>query len=344
MKQQQTCLNRSRVLLLVFCLPLLSLVSQPRPSLKTFQLQGYAQGTTYHITYYASGPVVRQESIDSVLAVIDSSLSLYKPYSLICRFNASDKGLSMDSHLKKVIIKSIDIYHKTGGLFDVTVQPLVEAWGFSARHTTTLPDSASINAILPCVGGDKLWVSGDSLCKLKSCVKIDLNGIAQGYSVDVLAAFLKLKQVHHYIVELGGELVVKGRRQPGGAEMRVGIEAPGGEGFTDTPFQKIVQLAHGALTTSGNYRKFYESGSKKISHLINPHTGYSFQNELISVTVWAKDAITADGYDNALMGMGLKKAMLFLAHQKDMGAYFIYTTPDGRIKDTATASFYRLLQ
>lgn len=328
--------------LILLWLPGMLLSLANKPVVRAFHLQGYAQGTTYHITYYAADSVIRQQSIDSLLNTIDSSLSLYKPYSLISRFNASVAGVTMDSHMKKVVAKSFEIYEDTRGVFDVTVQPLVEAWGFSARATEGLPDSSRIKALLKCVGTGKLHIKGDSLGKEIPCLRIDLNGIAQGYSVDVIASFFRRNLIKDFLIELGGEIVVSGRKQPGGEKMSVAIEAPGYEGFGPPVFQKIVYLDGGALTTSGNYRKFYESNSRKINHLIDPFTGYSFQNELISVTVWAKDALTTDGYDNALMGMGLKKALDFVEAKKEMEAYFIYTLPDGTIKDTATRGFYDL--
>ena len=326
----------------LFLLSALVLSFGNKPVPKAFRLQGYAQGTSYHIVYYSADSVISQRSVDSLLTSIDSSLSLYKPYSVINRFNEAVHGITMDRHMKKVVEKSIEIYADTKGVFDVTVQPLVEAWGFSAKHIESLPDSNKIKSLLKCVGTEKLHIKGDSLYKNVSCLRIDLNGIAQGYSVDEIASFFRKNSIDDFLVELGGELVVSGRKLPGGEKMSVAIEAPQSDAFGPSAFQKILHLDHGALTTSGNYRKFYESNSRKINHLINPFTGYSFQNELISVTVWANDGITADGYDNALMGMGLKNALRFIETKKDMEAYFIYMQPDGSIKDTATKGFQML--
>ena len=140
-------------------------------------------------------------------------------------------------------------------------------------------------------------------------------------------------------MEIGGELRIKGRKQPGGELMQIGIERPSVNSFDEPAIQKIVQIGEGAITTSGIYRKYAESGKRRISHLMDPKTGYPIQNELISVTVRAKDAITADGYDNALMGMGLKDALLFLNRHKEMEACFIYHRQDGSVADTATANF-----
>lgn len=311
--------------------------------LSAFYITGSAQGTTYHITFFAGDSLVVKRQIDSLLDNIDSSLSIYKPYSLISRFNNAAKGIQMDAHLNKVVRRSLEIYKATAGISDITVYPLMELWGFGPQHTSTPPDSSKVHEAMACVGSDKIHIRDHWLLKDKPCVKIDVNGIAQGYTVDVVAGFLESSGIKNYLVEVGGELRVKGRKYPGGTVMQIGIEAPAQNSFDAPVIEKIVHVDHGAITTSGNYRKYYEINGKKISHLMDPGTGYPFQNELISVTVYAHDAITADGYDNALMGMGLQKAFAFLRQHPGLEAYFIYHRAGGEIKDTATAGFYKLM-
>jgi thiamine biosynthesis lipoprotein len=314
-----------------------------QPTWRKIQINGKAQGTTYHISWYAKDSTIGQPQIDSILARIDTSLSIYNPSSLITRFNDSASAVSMDAHFFQVIKKSIDTYHQTGGIFDITVQPLVQAWGFGPKKVSGLPDSAAIKALKKCIGSNYLQLKGTTLLKLKPCIKIDVNGIAQGYSVDVVANYLEAHGINNYLVEIGGEIRVKGHKQPGGEKMKIGIEAPGENDFELSMISKIIVVDSGAITTSGSYRKFYESEGKKISHLIDPRTGYPAQNELISVTVYARDAITADAYDNALMVMGLKKALQFVENRKDMAAHFIYRTSKGAVADTASSRFYKLL-
>lgn len=313
-----------------------------KAEIRKTEIDGFAQGTTYHITYYANDSIVTKLQIDSILNKIDSSLSLYKPYSLINQFNNSDKGIAVDSHLMNVLVASFATYNATHGLFDITVEPLVQAWGFGAIKITKIPDSITIQQILPCVGTNKLSLNKTFLHKQKPCVKIDMNGIAQGYSVDVLANFLEQYGIENYVVELGGELRIKGRK-PSNEKMKIGIESPGDDETDAEVMQQVIELDSGAITTSGNYRKYYESGGKKISHLIDPRTGYSIQNEMISVTVYAKDAITADAFDNALIVMGRDSALHFVEQRKDIAAYMIYRKPDGTIADTASAAFYTLM-
>ncbi|MBS7562802.1 FAD:protein FMN transferase [Mucilaginibacter sp. Bleaf8] len=330
------------LILIVGCLLFLGL--RPAPPLRAYHISGFAQGTTYHITYYAADSMIKQDEIDRVLTHIDSSLSIYQPYSLISRFNQSEGGIVIDTLLRSVVSKSIEVYQKTSGAFDITVLPLVNAWGVGIKKLNSQPDSATIKAILPCVGTSLIALSDSRLIKKKPCVRIDVNGIAQGYSVDVLSSYLDGRKVSNYLVEIGGELRVKGNNPLTGKSMRIGIEAPQQSEFTDGSFQRIMHLSRGAVTTSGSYRKFYQSGGKTISHLINPKTGYTADNDLISVTVYAQNAITADAYDNALMLMGLTKAKAFAEASHEIEAFFIYRKPDGTVADTATTGFYRLLE
>ena len=306
------------------------------------QMNGFAQGTTWHITYYAKDSIVRKGQVDSILNRIDSSLSIYKPFSLISRFNASKKGIVIDDHFAAVVAKSIEAWQQSDGMFDITVQPLVQAWGFSARPVKKYPDSAKVRSLLQCIGTDKIKLEGRRLIKTKPCITIDVDGIAQGYSVDVVANFLEQQHITDYVVEIGGEISVKGRKKPGNEKMKIGIEAPGDYEFESPVIQKIIVIDEGAVTTSGNYRKYHESNGEKFSHTIDPRTGYPTKNELISVTVFARDAITADAYDNVLMTLGLKKALIFTEQRKDIAAYFIYKTPNGTIADTASSRFYGL--
>lgn len=307
------------------------------------QLSGYAQGTTWHITYYAEDSIIKKKSVDSIFSVLDSSMSIYKPYSLISRFNRSKNKIVLDAHFEKVIAKSLEVWKTSGGLFDITVMPLVEAWGFGAKKVSHYPDSAKVKSLLHCVGSARLQLKRHRLFKKTPCITIDVNGIAQGYSVDMIAGFLEHRNINNYLVEVGGEIRIRGRKQPGNEMMKIGIEAPG-DYTVDLPImQKIIALDSGGITTSGNYRQYHESNGKKFSHNIDPRTGYPLQNELISVTVYAADAMTADAYDNVLMAMGLEKGMQFVEGRKDIAAYFIYKKNDGSIADSASTAFKRLL-
>lgn len=309
---------------------------------KKIEIAGLAQGTTYHVTYYATDSLVKKYQVDSILQVIDNSMSIYKTNSYITRFNQSAAGIEIDTHFVKVINKSMEVWKESDGIFDITIQPLVKAWGFGTRPVKKYPGKRTIKKLLKCVGTQHISLTGNHLTKAKPCITVDVNGIAQGYSVDVIANFLKSCNVQAYIVEIGGEIKTEGRK-PDGTPMKIGIEAPGIDEDEPIVIQKIISLENSAVTTSGSYRKFHESDGKKFSHIIDARTGMPIQNEMISVTVIAKDAITADGYDNVLMALGVKKGLEFVEQKKDIAAYFIYKTGDGKIADTASSRFIPLI-
>lgn len=309
---------------------------------RQYVIHGYAQGTDYTVKYFSGDSIVTRSGVDSILSVIDSSMSLYKPYSLICQFNASSKGMKIDPHFAKVVLKSFEIYKQTQGRFDVTVEPLVQVWGFGAKPIKEFPDSVAVKKIMKCVGMHFLSLRGSYLKKLKPCIKIDLNGIAQGYSVDVVADYLERKKIQTYVIEIGGELRIKGLK-PDGTLLKIGIEGPADKTGSEPVIRHTIAVNSGAVTTSGNYRKFLQMGKRKVTHLIDPKSGYPLSNSLISVTIYAKDAITADGYDNAIMAMNLEEALDFVSARRDMEAYIIYHRKDGSVADTLTNGFKQLI-
>lgn len=331
-----------RIIVLIWLVGLLAGVAFRKSEKRKIQINGIAQGTTYHITYYAADSQIIKRQVDSILDKLDSSLSLYKPYSLVCQFNRSAVGIVADEHLSKVVATARQVYKKTNGGFDITVFPLTEAWGFGPVKKDSLPGAAAIKAALPCVDSRLIRQKSNRILKKKACVQLDPNGIAQGYSVDVLAQFFEENGVGDYLIELGGEIRISGRK-PGGEKMSIGIEAPGSEADFSV-INKVVYADKGAITTSGNYRRFYESGGKRISHLLDPKTGYPLQNDLISVTVYAKDAMTADAYDNAIMTMGLARGLAFVERNKQLAAHFIFRRTDGTVADTMSNRFKLLLK
>ena len=314
------------------------------PELKRYQLDGYAQGTTYAVTYYASDQAVSKKSIDSVLAVIDSSMSLYKPYSLINKVNDADDGVLRiaDPHFLCVLRRSFEIYRHSGGIFDITVAPLVQLWGFGVETQDRFPDSVAVNQVRACVGMDKIRLRGRRLIKKLPCVELDMNGIAQGYSVDVLAGHLESHGVTHYLVELGGELRVKGPK-PDGKPFRVGIERPVKPEGRNTVIGNVVEIKEGAMTTAGSYRRFLQEGDRRISHHINPETGYPFATDIISATVYSDDAMTADGYDNVIMAMPVADAISFVDRFKGMEVFIVYKDKQGLVRDTMSVGFKQLI-
>ena len=310
-------------------------------SLQEFTISGYAQGTSYRILYYAATEKVKKTEIDSVLQVLDQSMSLYRAQSLISRFNRSADGMPVDLHFLKVYKKARQIYKATGGRFDATVAPLVQLWGFGPQKISQFPDSASIQTALATVGMDKLRQKGCFIQKKDPRVQLDFNGIAQGYSVDVLATWLRKRPVQHFMVELGGELRVQGIKG-NGQPFHIGIEGPVDKALSTPQIRHVIAFKRGAVTTSGSYQKYVQNGSRQITHLLDPKSGYPLANTMVSATVYAKDAITADGYDNALMAMTVDEALRF-ARQHRLEIYLIYRKSNGELADVWSAGFQKLI-
>jgi thiamine biosynthesis lipoprotein len=307
-------------------------------------LEGKAQGTYYIIKYVATDTSSLIYAIDSLFAAIDQSLSLYTPGSLINRFNAGN-AVQMDRHMQQVITKSIAISRQTAGAFDITVKPLVDVWGFGVHRPAVqrVPDADTLRRILKYVGYRHLQVRGQLLRKRKKGVEIDCNGIAQGYTSDVIAHFLEQRGINDYLVDVGGELCGKGRNHHHKI-WTVGIEQPASDEIA-SPVQAMIQLDGRAITTSGNYQRFFDQGGTRFAHTIDPVTGQALHSNIISVTVVAKDGITADGFDNALILMGVEKSLLFMQQHPEYGldAYFIYKDETGKIRTQASPGFTELL-
>ena len=290
---------------------------------------GQAQGTYYHIKYMSNYEQDYHFEIDSILQEIDSSLSIYKSYSLISRLNNGEK-LKTDALFNTVFIASKKIFLESKGYFDCSVSPLVNAWGiYEDRLGDSLVlDSLKFRNILPYIGFSKVGFSADTLF-LPVGMSLDFNSIAQGYTVDLISQFLESKGDSNYLVEVGGELLAKGRNAEGKI-WRVGIDKPSEDIDMQARFQFILDLEDKALATSGNYRKFYEKEGVRYSHIIDPFTGYPAQNRLLSVTVIHDNCIFADAYATAFMVMGVEKTKKLLKKTDDeLEVYLVFTDKQG---------------
>ncbi len=330
---------RSRLILfLVATLWVCLSLSVKQPPKQLYSISGKAQGTSFLITYCADREVVSIDSIHQMLDAIDSSLSQYKPYSLISKFNQDPMGIKADLHLKKMISTSLEISALTKGAFDITIKPISMIWGFNASKPSKIPSKRKLRSALALVGSQHIRLENDSLLKTDPKVMIDLDGIAQGYTVDVLANYLTAHGVKDFLVELGGEIVTSGSK-PDGARWVVGIEVPVAEEQPESTVEKTLSISGKAVTTSGSYRKFVKIRDQYFSHIINPKTGRPENNGMISVTVIADNATIADALDNACMVMGIDKTFELLSGMPEIGVYMVYKKTDGSIADTSNAQF-----
>lgn len=318
-------------------------VSHPAKKGEYISLAGFAQGTTYHITYESMAGENLQAAIDSLLEDFDRSLSIYQPNSLISRINKNDPTVRADQKLITVFEKSRTVHAATEGAFDITVGPIVNALGFGSGDTL-LVDSTLIDSLRRYVGMEKVQLQEDRIIKKDPGIILDLNAIAQGYAVDVIALWLEGRGIKHYMVEIGGEVRAKGtnaRNQP----WRIGIDRPEeGNTLPGADLQAIISLKNRALATSGNYRRFYEKNGVKYVHTIDPNTGYPVISNLLSATVVAEDCITADAYATALMVMGVEKSMAFLEDHDSLDAYLIFSDQEGLYRIFATKRLRRFIE
>jgi FAD:protein FMN transferase len=313
-----------------------------KPATEYKKITGSTQGTTYHITYQDRPGRNLQPRIELLLHKFDLSLSTYDSLSIISRVNNNEEQVRLDKYFRTVFNKSEEVYHVTNGAFDITVAPLVNAWGFGSKEAIDV-DSAVVDSLMAFVGMQKIDLIAGKIVKKHPNVQLDVNAIAQGYSVDIIAEFLDRKGIANYLVEIGGELIAKGVN-PDNEPWKVGIDKPIDNNFQPGQnLQAILKITSSALATSGNYRKFYEKDGLKYVHSINPKTGYPIHNRLLSATVLAKDCVTADAFATAFMVMGIEKSIMFLSNHKDLNAYLIYSDDEGNFKTYMTPEIKDIL-
>ncbi|NLR81629.1 FAD:protein FMN transferase [Chitinophaga eiseniae] len=336
----------TKLFLLAGALLCATAVRAQQSPMKLMACEGKAQGTYYIVKYLSADTASLQPRIDSIFRVIDQSLSLYKPGSVINQFNETGR-VQMDEHMKAVIEKALSTNKATNGLFDITVKPLVYLWGFGVTKPgfKGVPPTDSIKAVLTLVGSRYLRVKGNELYTVKKGVQIDCNGIAQGYTVDVIGHFLASLGIENYLVDVGGELCARGHNHLHKV-WSVGIERPSPGDTTYEPVQGLVRLPDKGIATSGNYRRFFDQGRTRFAHTIHPLTGIALHNNIISVTVIAKDCFTADAFDNPLILMGVDKGMAFINRHPEYGleAIYIYKDKDGTIKEAFSKGFKQYME
>jgi len=296
----------------------------PKPA----EITGQTMGTWYHIKFLhpSSAPTLEEikKQVDQRLGEINSKMSTYIPGSELSRFNRLDstKPFSVSPETAMVVSAGIEIGQKSAGALDITVLPLVELWGFGAKERIDSPPSeAVIAAVRQRTGLGKLSVSVKpaQLVKSQPGLSVDLSAIAKGYGVDQVSVLLTALHLPNHLVEIGGELRASGHKTAGQPWV-VGIEVPG-EAVGQV--QRSLPLNDLAMATSGDYRNYFEKDGVRYSHTIDPKTGRPIQHRLASVSVVAKDCMTADGWATALNVLGEVEGFK-LAEEKGLNAYFIY--------------------
>ncbi len=313
-------MNAWRTIALVLAWPFSAwgmLPDSSRPS-SAIRIDGAAQGTTWHMIYTDGQQRDFTPQVDSILAAIDLCLSTYRTDSEVSAFNAFDDFRFQSGHFYPVLQRSAEIFRATGGAFDPTVAPITEAYRNGKR--TGRPWLGQVDSLLQYVGFHHITFDGETVHKNKPGVRLDFDAIAQGYTVDVLARWLEAQGIQEYVAEVGGELRCRGSHT-------VSIENPA------RPGGDILQLRlrNAAIATAGNYRNFYVQGGHTYRHIIHPKTGLAKPDSLLSATVVAADAITADGFDTALLAMGFEESKKLLAREPSLDACLVYRKADGSL-------------
>lgn len=325
-----------RYAIVYFIVGLLLGACQPKVTYR--YLEGKVYGTYYHVSYLSAEDW--QDSIRQEMDRVNVSLSMFNPESTIARINRNETD-RVDKLFEEMFVKAMDVHRATEGAFDITVAPLVNAWGFGFKHEQ-FPDSARIDTLRELVGMDKLtWQSG-RLLKQNPGMQLDASSIAKGLGVDLVAELLDRKNVSNYMVEIGGEVRVKGKSSKG-RSWRIGIDRPEDDpAVLNRELQMVLGLTDGALATSGNYRNFYVHEGKKYAHTIHPGTGYPVQTEILSASVYAPTCMEADAYATAFMVLGLKKAVEIVDTHPELEACFIYQE-EGKLKNRMSPGWEKMI-
>ncbi|MBG0859642.1 MAG: FAD:protein FMN transferase [Bacteroidales bacterium] len=320
-------------LLLLF---LLAACKEKKPVFSNFS--GFTQGTTYSVVFENPGKVNPQElqkEVERIFHDFDMSLSLYQDSSILSKINRNEDAVP-DSFFIEAFNKSQLISELTGGTFDITVGALVKAWGFGPDEQKNFSESIR-DSLLNLVGMNKVHLSDGKVIKSSPGIILDFNAIAQGYSVDVISRYIDTKGISNYLVEVGGEVRVRGDKD--GTMWRIGIDRPEDNNMIPgNNLEAIIRLRDRSLATSGNYRKFYVENGIKYSHTIDPRTGYPARNQLLSATIIADDCATADGIATACMVMGKDKSVEFITGHSEFEGYLIYSDESGNFKTWASES------
>lgn len=316
---------------------------RPNETVKN-QTRGNALGTTYSIIFFADKELDYQQEIDSVFRVLNQSMSTYIPDSDISKINQGDSTIQVDKMFKEVFEISSKVHNASNGYFDPTVGVLANAWGFGPGDQMEL-DSLRVDSLLSYVGWGKVQLNGDNtITKSHPSIRFDFNAVAKGYAIDRLGAMLDEKGIKNYLVEVGGEVLARGKNLDSGKQWSVGIDDPQVE--NGRQLKQIVALKDVAMASSGNYRKFRvdpETGEKYV-HTINPKTGFTKNSNVLATSVVAKTCAVADAFATSFMVMDLEDSKAVLENHDELEAYIIYLDRNGETQEFFTPGFEALVK
>jgi len=335
-------MSTAKKLLLFFLVLTVLSCKQEKTDSILIQNTGEALGTTYSIQYESS--VNLEEDLIEVFNIVNQSMSTYIATSDISRINQGDTSVVVDVHFVNVFEASKEIWKKSNGYFDPTVGPLVNAYGFGPNGKMKGIDSTEIDSIRLFVGLEKVALtSTNHIIKEDIRTFIDFNAIAKGYTIDLLGKVLEENNIENYLIELGGELLAKGRNNQSDNSWIVAVDDP--TQLEERTLIKTLRLENRGMATSGNYRKTRidpQTGAKYV-HSINPKTGWPKKSNILSVSVLAETCMKADGYATAFMVMDLDETKTILQKEISLDAYIIYVDEEGILQEYLTDGFAKVI-
>lgn len=301
---------------------------------------GQIFGTTYHITYQSDKDLHRE--ILQRLQLVDQTFSTFNDESIISKINRNEP-VKLNQMFIEVFDLAKTVSKDTHGAFDITVAPLVNVWGFGFKSGTP-PTKAVIDSLRHLTGYEKVKLIGSKVRKQDPRIMLDCSAIAKGYGSDVVAQYLRSRDVENFMIEIGGEIVVQGnsdKRLP----WKIGVTKPTDDSTqVNNELQTVLNVTNTAMATSGNYRRFYYKNGKKYAHTIDPKTGYPVQHNILSATVLANTCAKADAYATSFMVLGLEKTQQVLQHHPDLMVYLIYADGQGKNKVWYSPSLKKVIQ
>ena len=303
-------------------------------------LQGLAQGSYYAVTYFDEENRNFQPEIDSIFHAVDMSVNLWVDSSIISKVNRNE-----DVTLDSIFIDNFNIAQEAArlsdGYFDPTISPIVAAWGFSYKSGDSITPQL-IDSLKQLVNYRKICIENGKVIKENPDMKLDFNAIAQGYTSDMIAAFLESRGINNYLVDTGGEIMARGSK-PNGQPWIVGIEKPAENWDSEQVVQTRIALRDKGLVTSGSTRKYVERNGRRYSHCIDPKTGYPVEHNVLSATVLAENSVWADALASICMVMGMEKSLPLIESMDGVEAYYIFVNEQNELETFATEGFRGLI-
>ena len=303
-------------------------------------LQGLAQGSYYAVTYYDAENRNFQPEIDSIFHAVDMSVNLWVDSSIISKVNRNE-DVTLDSIFLDNFRIAMETARLSDGYFDPTISPIVAAWGFSYKSGDSITPQL-IDSLKQLVDYRKIRIENGMVVKENPEMKLDFNAIAQGYTSDLIAAFLESRGIKNYLVDTGGEIMARGSK-PNGQPWIVGIEKPAENWDSEQVVQTRITLRDKGLVTSGSTRKYTERNGRRYSHCIDPKTGYPVEHNVLSATVLAENSVWADALASICMVMGMEKSLPLIESIDGVEAYYIFVNEQNELETFATEGFRELI-